>query len=198
MSTAQYPKNKIWSTREITIACCLGISYGVLWLGWTPLYDVVKLALKPLPMLGEVLREIMKGVWFGAGVLVPYVIRRPGAAVLGETVGALVEMTLWGLVDGLLQGVIQGLSSEAVFAFVGRYRNYRTPVLMLAGGLPALTTFLFQYGPRGYSHFPLWVQLGKLGVRFGSGMILGGLVAKGLGDLLIKTRVLRAPSISTS
>jgi energy-coupling factor transport system substrate-specific component len=72
-------------------------------------------------------------------VLVPLVIRKPGAALLAETVAASAEVLFggqWGLVL-VVYGLIQGGAAELIFAF-GLYRRWGVVAAMLAGASAGL------------------------------------------------------------
>ena len=80
-----------WSTRDILLAAVLASVFGVLYQAWNYLYVPLETI---SPILGD---ATMYGFWFIAGILVPYIIRRPGAALLGEFLAGLVSMLLGGL-----------------------------------------------------------------------------------------------------
>lgn len=87
-------------------------------------------------------RLISYGLWFIGAPLAATLIRKPGSAFLGETLGALVETLIptIGGVTNLIYGVAQGLFSEAGYA-VFRYKRYDIVAAALAGalaGIPAV------------------------------------------------------------
>ncbi|MEM1611324.1 MAG: ECF transporter S component [Sulfolobales archaeon] len=89
-----------------------------------------------------VARAASYGLWFIGAPLAATLIRKPGSAFLGETLGALVE-TLIPTVGGftnIIYGVAQGLFSEAGYALM-RYRSWGIAAGSLAGalaGIPAV------------------------------------------------------------
>ncbi len=177
-----------WRLKDLMVANTLAVVYGLMFIAWSYLFVGLKpilTALFGIAGFGFLGQELLIGFWFGAGVLVPYLVRRPGAAFLGATVAALVEMPFipWGFA-ALLSGLLQGAASELPF-FLTRYRSYRWPVLMMAATLPALSSFAIEYVPYGYASFPLSVRLLTLGVRSLSGLVLGGIFAKKLADRLL-------------
>jgi energy-coupling factor transport system substrate-specific component len=69
--------------------------------------------------------SLVTGAWLLPAVVCPLVVRKPGAALFGEVVAAVVAMLLgnaWGM-DSLLSGVLQGAGAELVFAFA-LYRRW--------------------------------------------------------------------------
>jgi len=127
---------------------------------------------------------------------VPYIIRRPGAALMGELVAALVEAPLvpWGITT-LISGLVQGLPAEATFAATG-YKRWGLGVLMTAGALAALGGFLQEYYPYGMSEQIITVQIISVVLRMVGGGVLAGLVSKLTGDALVETGVLEGLPIA--
>jgi energy-coupling factor transport system substrate-specific component len=174
-----------WKTRDVVVAAALGVPLGLI---WVYVWGFVWLTGRGLlPELGF----LLDGFYVVGGVLVGYVIRRPGAALLGEMLAALVELPLtpFGAVV-LLLGFVQGLGVEAVFAAT-RYRRFSLPILMLAGLAGALFGwFGYDYWVYGYWKLAIGVQLLRFAIKLVGGAILGGLVGKLIADALAKTGVL--------
>ena len=174
-----------WQTRDVIVAAALAVPLGLLWgVAWG---HVWLFARGLLPELGL----LVAGFYIAAGVLVGYVVRRPGAAVLGELVAALVQMpfTPFGPVV-LWLGLLQGGGVEAVYALT-RYRNYGLPVLMLAGAAGALLVFVgYEYVVFGYGSLEIGVQVLRFAARVLGGVLFAGLASKLIGDALVQTGVL--------
>jgi len=175
-----------WTTREIVVAAVLAVAVGVIFWVWDLLYSAAFSAI-PFPLTYAV-----NGLWMVGGLLVPYVVRRPGAALLGEFVAAFVSMMLvnqWGAAT-LLSGAVQGLGAEAVFAAF-RYRRFDLPTLLLAAAGAQVPSYLLDTALYGY-----WTAYSARAVLAGwviavvSAVILGGLVAWGLAEALARTGVL--------
>src|SRR4029453_19061524 len=78
--------NDSWKMRDFIVAAALAVPLGIFWsyawgLAWQVAADAV-------PVLGDV----MDGFYGAGGVLVAYVIRKPGSALLGEMIASLVEI----------------------------------------------------------------------------------------------------------
>ena len=149
VSSSKRSINFTWRVVDIVIAAVLAVACGVAFWAWDT-GSVVPTTL--LNSLLPGLQGILGGVWLLAAVLVPLVVRKPGAAILAEIVAATVETllgTAWGP-DQLLYGLIQGLGAEIVFAAF-LYSSWRLGTAMLAGagaavGLTVLDLVLYYPG----------------------------------------------------
>jgi len=179
-----------WNTWEAVLAAVLAGVVGVLFWAWGLFWNLLDVVKNLVPGYGMALRDLFYGLWFLAAVLVPYIVRRPGAAVAAETVGAVVSALLgsqWGLTV-LISGVVQGGLAEAVFALRG-YKHWDLATLILAACGAALGSWAVDWA-FWYNTLALPVLLAMLAARFVSAAILSGLLAKGLGDALAATGVL--------
>ena len=137
-----------WRPIDITVASVTAVACGLVF--WT--VDLTMTV--PASMLEGVvpgLSGILSGFWFIAGVLAMIIIRKPGAAIYAETVGAALELALgnqWGLTGSLIVGVVQGLLTESVF-LVFKYRRWNVWITTFAGMLTSLGeigySMLFRY-----------------------------------------------------
>lgn len=174
-----------WRTRDFIVAAALAVPLGLV---WSFAYGFVWLAARGiLPQLGDV----FDGFYLVGGVLVGYVVRRPGAALLGEMLAALIEIPFTGFGAVVLWlGLVQGLGVEIVF-LATRYRRFDLPVLLLAGAMGALVAVLgYSYPAEGWLNLAIGVQLLRWVLKLVGGAILAGLVGKLIGDALVQTGVL--------
>jgi energy-coupling factor transport system permease protein len=182
-----------WTTREIVVAAVLAVAVGVLFWAWGLLWSTAFQAIPYLPV-----QYLTVGVWMIGGLLVPYVVRRPGAALLGELVAAFVSMALgnqWGGAT-MLSGLVEGLGAEIVFAAL-LWRNYSLPVMMGAGALAGVFSLVLDSFFYGYwAQFSVNMILLAAAAVALSGAVLGGYVSKLLGDALARTGVLAGLEIS--
>ncbi len=177
--------NLKWKLREITLVAVLSIALGVIWWGWTFIYNFFDPFLKPFG-----LNYLVVGFWFIGGTLLPYIIRKPGAAIFAESLGGLVEgfITQWGI-TALLWGAVQGAFAEAIFALFS-YKKYGTGVMILAGVSSAIGSYLLDFIYSKYFTLGINIIVVQIFSIIVSGAILGGLLAKMIGDGLKKTGVL--------
>jgi energy-coupling factor transport system substrate-specific component len=119
-----------WRVVDIVVAAVLAVAFGVVFQVWNLVWAATGPAFVAFPPL----QGFMYGVWLMPAVLVPLVIRRPGAALLAELVAASVSALIgsqWGLLT-IVYGVLQGGAAEVVFA-LGLYRVWNLPIAIAAG-----------------------------------------------------------------
>ncbi|MEM0377217.1 MAG: ECF transporter S component [Thermofilum sp.] len=119
---------------ETTFIAVLSAIVGAVFLFWSNVvWDLAKLT------LGLLFTPVIYGMWFIGGTLSAYIVRKPGAAVLGETLSAIFELVYGTQFAStvLLYGLMQGLMSEAVFAS-SRYKRWGWGTMLAAGAAPAL------------------------------------------------------------
>ena len=147
MTAIETTKTARWRTVDIVLGAVLAVAFGAVFQGWNLLWVSLLPAFASVPPL----QGFMYGVWLLPAVLVPLVIRRPGAALLGEGVAAVASALFgapWGLVI-IVYGVLQGGAAELVFA-MGLYRRWGLPTALLAGaaaGAAAAVLDLVLYYP---------------------------------------------------
>jgi len=180
-----------WTTWESVLAAVLAGVIGVLFWFWGltvwKLLDVVK---SGIPGYGRAIRDLFYGLWFLAAILVPYIVRRPGAAVAAEVVAAIISALLgseWGLTV-LISGLVQGGLAEVVFA-LGGYRRYDLLTLILASAAAALGSWVVDYA-FWYGTLEPQILILMLVARVISAALLSGVLGKGLAGALAATGVL--------
>jgi energy-coupling factor transport system substrate-specific component len=136
--TTVTPKRGIaaWTTRDLMIVLAMSIAIGI---AFIPLNNIWA----GLNAVNPVAGWAMSGLFRLPYVLIAYIVRRPGAAMLYQLVSALAWSfaSPYGLF-GLVAGLIVGLMAE-VSQFIGtRYKNYETRNLMVWGLVDALLGIL--------------------------------------------------------
>ncbi|HEY3282935.1 MAG TPA: ECF transporter S component [Armatimonadota bacterium] len=167
-----------WSLREILLLGSLSAALGVLYQATNVLYDLMKF----LDPVGD---KLLYGLWFSGGLLIPYILRRPGAAFAGELMSGLVSMFLgakWG-VDVLLSAALQGAACEVVFA-LGRWRRFSGAWVCAAGAAAGVAALLHDGLLYGYFSYRPPVVIALCATLVLSGALVGGgfavLVGRGL------------------
>jgi len=186
--------SRTWSTRDIVVTAALAVATGISFIVFDWIYLVVSGA------GGAFVGEALNGFWLLGGLLIPYIVRRPGSALFGELVAAVVEASFnpWGALV-ILSGLLEGLGAEIVFLATG-YRRFDFRVMALAGGFSGVFFFLTEsiwtqgyvvLGPSGpvLKQAPV-VLLIYLVLRLISGVVLAGWLGKRIGDALVPTGVL--------
>ncbi|MBA2699089.1 MAG: ECF transporter S component [Nocardioidaceae bacterium] len=131
-----------WRTIDLMTTAVIGVVFGVAYWGWSSGYTAIETA---APVIGAA-KGLLGGPWLIAGVVGGLVVRRPGAALVAETLAAAVSGmigTQWGATV-LLSGVLQGLGVELALAFF-LFRSYRVWVAMLGGVLAAAFEMLYEW-----------------------------------------------------
>ncbi len=121
-----------WRTVDIVVGAVIAVAFGAVFQAWNALWETTTFIAPPA-------RGAIYGVWMIPAVLVALIIRRPGAALFGETVAAAVSMLFgaqWGLLT-VVYGLAQGAAAELIFGF-GLYRSWGPVSATLAGAAAGL------------------------------------------------------------
>jgi energy-coupling factor transport system substrate-specific component len=177
-----------WTTRDILVTAAIAIVFGLL-LSGVDYFSAVLVSISP------VFAGILAGFYFLPGIMVMYIIRRPGAAVLMRVLVNLVMLsfTPFGWMH-LVISVVFGLSNELPF-LLARYRDYRLRILLISGGLAGLLSFVLMFAFAGIANLAVTMQVIGLVVFVASGALIGGALAKALADAIAKTGVLASFAI---
>ncbi len=178
-----------WRTSELMVVIVVAIVFGAIYVAWAGPYQWVA------AFGGTPTQEAANGLWFVAGLLGPYLIRRPGAAVASETLATLAEMLVgapWGP-SLVIYGVLQSIGAEATFALFG-YRRWTLVTMVLAGIVAGLVSLPYSWWDYGYFGLDTPVLLVMLVTRT-IGVAVAGVIAKYLGDALVLTGALKDTAI---
>ena len=174
-----------WKMRDIVLTAVFSAICGAVYLGWDLLFKALP------PMVNPVAQATFNGLWWIAAALIPFIVRRPGAALLAEAIGGFMEFALgspYG-VQAFTIGLAQGVAVEVGF-LLGGYRRYNLPWLMLASAMGGIGCFIYSYFYYGVNAYSAANQLGYLIVSMLSGAVLAGLLSWLLGRGLLRTGVL--------
>ncbi|HEY8921827.1 MAG TPA: ECF transporter S component [Candidatus Limnocylindria bacterium] len=174
-----------WRTVDVVTAAVLAVAFGAVFQAWNVLWEATTWVLPPV-------RGIVYGTWMLPAVVVPLILRRPGAALLAETMAAAAEVLFgapWGLVL-VVYGLTQGAAAELIFAF-GLYRRWGLIAAIGAGAAAgvagALLDLAFYYPEWGTDWMVLYTALVA-----GSSALIAGLGGWLLVRALGRTGVLSA------
>ena len=188
MTIAGEVANGKWRTVDIVVGAMLAVAFGAVFQVWNLLWAAIGPAFVALPPL----QGFMYGVWLLPAVLVPLVIRRPGAALLGEGVAALASVLFgaqWGLLT-LVYGLMQGGAAEVIFG-LGLYRRWGLLTALLAGAAAGAAATLLDL----VVYYPDWAtgfQALYAGLVIPSAAIIAGFGGWLLVRALARTGVLTA------
>lgn len=175
-----------WRTVDIVVAAVIAVAFGAVFQVWNLVWEGARPAFVAFPPL----QGLMYGVWMIPGVVVPLVIRRPGAALLGEAVAASASALFgapWGLLT-VVYGVMQGAAAELVFAF-GLYRRWGLLAAILAAAAAGAAASLLDVALYYLEWAPAW-QLTYAALVIPSSAAIGGIGSWGLVRSLAQTGVL--------
>jgi energy-coupling factor transport system substrate-specific component len=195
-----------WTLRDVVALVVTAIILGVVFYLWGWVMQVLH------RVLGDVVAGLFYGVWFWAGLILAYAIRKSGAALLGEFGAGLIAYALGSALGSplgalmLVLGWVQGLALEMVFAWA-RFQHWGVLTMMVAGAIAGTASFAVHLAvdhgvslavevaaSRGVNLLaPPWLIFPYSGgviivilcIAIISGAVLGGLVCKILGDRLL-------------
>jgi energy-coupling factor transport system substrate-specific component len=191
LSSSSSSSSSKYSVFEIVLTLVLAVALGVAFWGWTFVYDLAKPVLK---IYG--LSYLTAGFWILASVFVPYIIRKPGIALIASLMAAFVEslLTHWGMMS-LLWGLVQGLGAEVIFASF-RYKNWSLPILILSAIVASLFSYALDFYLYEYSSLTLRLNLIQLTSFVVSSIMFAGVLSYYLGKRLVKLGLLNQFLIS--
>ena len=182
---------KSWKLKEVVLMSLFSVVFGIVYLLFLHVGNIWA------GFIGPIAYEWIFGIWFIVSIICMYIIRKPGAAVISETIAAAIEVLLGNAVGPrlILAGVVQGLGAEAAFAAT-RYKRFDLWVLMLAGVGASVFSFAYGYFLGGFTVFSTGYVLLMLGIRIVSGAMLAGVGGKVVVDGLLATGSLRGYAIT--
>ena len=141
------PGTSSWRTVDIIVTAVLGVAFGLVFWLWALVFSATGPAFAGFPP-GQ---AVIYGVFLLPAVVAPLIVRKPGAALFAELIGAVVEALLGSHFGTrvIFYGLLQGAAAELAFiAF--RYRRFGWTQALLAAALAGLAAslldFTFYYG----------------------------------------------------
>lgn len=182
---------KSWKLKEVVLMSVFAVVFAVVYLLFVQVGNIWA------GVIGPIAYEWIFGIWFIVSIISAYIIRKPGAALLSETMAAMIEVMIGNAVGPrlILTGLVQGLGAEAAFATTG-YKRYNWWVLCLAGVGSAVFSFAYGFLVSGYAALDPSLLVLMFTLRVISGAIIAGLGGKYLSDGLLATGALRGYAIS--
>ena len=180
-----------YTISEITFICVMAVIMGIIWSIYTFIYSLLAPIFKATGLEG-----LIVGIWLMSNIFFPYIIRKPGSALLGSFLASIVEVVIshWGM-GAIIYAILQAIPSEILF-FVTRYKRFNYGIICLSGFLSGLISailsiFLYQYYKFGIIY--CYIYLFGSGV---SGIILGAILSKIMADKLYSAGVLNQYKIA--
>lgn len=180
-ATPEAEARAAWRTQDYVLVAVLAVVFGAVYWAWLQPYLWIE------PIAAQPGQELFFGVWFTSGLLGGYIIRRPGAAFLTETLTGAAEVLLGAPAGPVLviTGMMEALGAELAFAATG-YRRWGLGTMLVAGAAAALVALPWNWFRLGYFALDPAFLLVLLAVRLFAGTLAGG-AAKVLGDLVAAT-----------
>lgn len=176
-----------YSTRDIVIMAVIAAITGVVNTGTGNVWYLANSSLGPLG------GALLQGAFMWGYILVVWLVRRPGAALILGIIEAAVEILLGNAsgVGTLGWGISQGLAVEAIMAFVS-YGKFDLVTAICAGAASSQfgtvwTAILFGWDPAFARDVWLAVPVNLI-----SGAILSGLIGYLLAQAIGRTGLVRA------
>lgn len=167
-----------WRTVDLLTAVMIGVGFGVVFVGWGALTNVLQPLFLGLPPLAG----LVYGFFWVPAVVAALVVRRPGAALLAELIAASVEPLLggqWGL-PTLGSGFLQGLGVELGFVLLA-YRSWSLLAAVLGGALAGILEAPYEWR----LYYPEWA-VGYAGLYAVTLALSGAVLAGLLGWVLVR------------
>ena len=187
-----------WKLQEVIFVAMLCVVFGVVYLAATYLSTGLVAVFTPMG-IGPMGYEVVFGVWFMVSTLAPYIIQRPGVAIVSEIIAAVIEVLLGNMFGPMVivTGIVQGVGAEAAFA-IGRYKSYTMRDMLLASVLCCVVSFHWSFIRSGYLAFSVPVLVLFFVVRLVSSVVFAGLLSKAIGDGLAKTGLIKGYALGRS
>lgn len=179
--------NLKYTTNDILIIAIMAAITGVVNAGLSNVWNLANASLGPLG------GALLQGAFMWGYILVMWLVRKPGAALLLGILEAAVE-SLLGNPAGIATlgwGITQGLAVEAVMALTS-YKNYSLLTALMAGAASSQfgtvwTAIFYGWDPAGAA--AVWQAMP---VNLVSGLILSGLLGYLLAQALARTGLIRS------
>jgi energy-coupling factor transport system permease protein len=178
---------------EIVIMAIIGVINGVL---GTPNAMLGRLFMTFSGSYGFLAFAAICGGFYISGPLCGYIIRKPGAATLAETMNGVAQV-LSGNPNGVMvlaAGFLQGFMSDLAYAYFG-YKRWTLGVVALSGALAPILqqvpeVYFFGVGDLGIAY-----NLLALAIRMASGAVYAIILVKPIAHGLAKAGVLRGTAV---
>lgn len=191
MSNKETGNKKGWELRDVILMASFGLIFAILYLAVFNVGMGISAALTGTG-LGDFAFDIIYGVWFMAGTLAAYIIRKPGAGLIAELLASVIEL-LFGNSGGIsvvITGLIQGAGTEAGFAAF-RYKKWNFASMSLSSVLSGIFIYIYELFYLQYYMLAPMMHVGHLVIRSISAVVFSALLCKLIGDGLAKTGVMK-------
>lgn len=183
---------KKWELKDIIMMGIIGVVFAAIYLASTSIWVALQTALTPTGY-ATLAVDVIYGIWFMAGSLAAFIIRKPGTAFVSEFLAGIIEM-LMGNFGGplvVLFGAIQGLGNEVGFA-IFRYKKFGLPAMCASAIFAAIFSFVAEILSGTILILDPPIIIAKLVIRLISSIIFTGVISYLVGKALVRTGVLKS------
>ncbi|MBG9565175.1 MULTISPECIES: ECF transporter S component [Brevibacillus] len=139
---------RYWRRKDLLMAGLLSAVFAIVIIGVNYVYMLAT------SLLGPIYSRILIGFYMLPGLIALYLIRKPGAGLLAETVAGLVMIPFTSYGWMMLVGqAVNGLFCELPYAFA-RYRTYSARFMLAAAAVTGALAVLSEYPLTGYAICP--------------------------------------------
>ena len=177
---------KSYKTREWIIIASLAAVMGVFLYFMDTMWSVFS------NLLGPTFMALTFGIYALSALLPGYLLRKPGAALLGSVFAAVINI-LVGSPFGIhiiVAGSLQGLGAEVAFG-ITRYKKYGIGNFMLAGIFITLFVSSRDYFVFSLGMLPPALLIATLAIRIVSISIISYFICVAIGAALKKTNLIK-------
>lgn len=176
--------NKKLKLKEIVVLAMLGALLAVVFTGLDSVYGPLQ------AMAGPVGGDIIYGVYLISALIGLYIVRKPGAGLIGSLFTGIVNLLLgspYGI-HIIVAATLQGVGAELGIA-AGKYEKYNLFQMSLAAILAMILVTLRDYFIFGFSLYASLIPV-MLVIRVISSVVFGAALTMALARGLAKTGVL--------
>lgn len=175
-----------FTTMEIVLMAMLAAANAVMSLYLTSVNQMLT------GLGGPIATSTITGIYMLYGLLAVYIIRKPGTALITYGIGGVVQAfmgTAYGIASCFVAAACYLVVVEIIFLLT-RYRRWGMGMMMVTGALMVPIWFYFAAHMYGYTKWETHILLIALGVRIISGAVLCGMLAKWIGEGLVRSGLL--------
>jgi len=182
-----------WKLKDIILVSLLGVMFALI------IFPIVHFVLIPIVLVGgwfgiaDLPFDIAFGLFTMSAVLGPYIMRKPGVAIVVGGLTGLVQVFMASTFSStvFISGLVQGLGAEIAFALF-RYKKYNWKTMLLAAFGATVASFILAWYRDLLSGLSFDILAVRFILRLISVLIISGVISKLLADKLAKAGVLKA------
>ncbi len=186
--------NKL-NLKDVIMIGLISVVFAVIYLGAVHGSIALRTILTPFG-LSVFANEVLFGIWFMAATFAPYIIRKPGVAIIAEILASVIEVLMGNMYGPIVfvSGFIQGAGAEVVFAGT-KYKKFNMFTMFLASLGCTVFSFIWGFFRSGFFDLAPSLLVVMFAVRLLSAFIFSTLGSKLLADSLAKANVLKGYAI---